>query len=171
MSTRATIAHGKNFHLFQDLGDHQHIYLELDTTNFEAGYGQVTVPIPVHVWEAIREFPGVRLDLAGLSDAQLRQRVEQGVDERIRAWRAAKGERSKNMLSFCGSMAYGPASDTRTKQLRHGLAYYRRERKWQREVKAAIKKLRWENSPEGRKKRAEEHNRRAARYRAKLKKR
>lgn len=170
MSTKATIAYGKNFHLFHDMGDRQHIYLELDTTNFHAGYGQVTVPIPVHVWEAIRECPGVHLDLADLSDAQLRQKVEKDVDERIREWRAAKGERDKTMLSFRGLIPYGSASETRTKQLRRGLAYYRQGRKWQREVKAAIKKLRWENSPEGRKKRAEDHNRRAARFRAKLKK-
>ena len=171
MSTRTTIAYGKNFHLFHDMGDRQHIYLELETTNFEAGYGQVTVPIPVHVWEAIREFPGVRLDLADLSDPQLRQKVEQAVDERIREWRATKGERNKSWVKFFGSVPYGAASDPRTQQLRKGLASHRQERKWQREVRAAIGKLRCENSPEGRRKRAEERNRRVARNRAKLKKR
>jgi hypothetical protein len=46
MSTRATIAYGKNFHRFREMMEQEHIYLELETTNFEAGYGQVTVPIP-----------------------------------------------------------------------------------------------------------------------------
>jgi hypothetical protein len=43
----------------------------------------------VHIREVIREFPAVELDLAGLSDAELRQKVEREVDERIQEWKQA----------------------------------------------------------------------------------
>lgn len=142
------------------------MYLELETNHFEAGYGRVMIPIPVHIWEVIREFPGVRLGLAEFSDAKLRVKVEKEVDERIQRWKEAKkrGEKISWVLSW--SRAYGEASNPRAKQIRKGLGYYRQQRKWEREVKAAIEKLRWENSPEGRRKRLEEHNRKAVRYQA-----
>ena len=161
MSTKATIACGRNFHLYEDMGDREQIYLQLDTTNFEAGYGQVIVPIPVHIWEVIREFSGVRLNLAELTDKELRQKVEQEVDERIAKWNEAKQQKAKSIWRWAGSLAFGDADEPRAKQVQAGLRYYRHERKWQREVKAAIEKLRWENSPEGRKHRMDEHNRKA----------
>jgi hypothetical protein len=159
MSTKATIAYGKNFHLFREMMEQEHIYLELETTNFEAGYGQVTVPIPVHIWEVIREFPGVQLDLADLSDAELRKRVEREVDERIEEWNQAQKRDPKSLLRWAGGLAFGAADEPRAKQLQKGLRYYRNQWKWQREVKAAIEKLRWENTPEGKRKRLDERNR------------
>lgn len=161
MSTKATIAYDKNFHLYEEMGDPNHIYFELETNNYEAGYGRVMIPIPVHIWEVIREFPGVRLELASLSDAQLREKVEKEVSERTQRWKEAKkrGEKISFVLSW--SPAYGEASNPRAKQIRKGLGHYRQQRKWEREVKAAIEKLRWENSKEGRKQRIDEHNRKA----------
>ena len=43
MSTKATLAYGKNFHFYHEVMDDDHVYLELDTTQFEAGYGRVMV--------------------------------------------------------------------------------------------------------------------------------
>jgi hypothetical protein len=166
MSTKATIAYGKDFHLYEEMGDQNHIYIELETNNYEARYGRVMLPIPVHIWEAIREFPGVRFELAGLSDAKLQQRVEREVDERIAKWREAKKRGEKSVWRWVGALAFGDADDSRAKQIKKGLAYYRQQRKWEREVKEAIAKLRWENSPEGRRKRNEEHDRKAARHQA-----
>ncbi len=166
MSAKATIAYDKNFHLYEESGDPNHIYLELETNNFEAGYGRVMVPIPVHIWEVIREFPGVRLDLADLTDAQIQEKVEKEVDERICEWKEAKKRGEKGIWRWVGGLQFGDADSPRAEQVRKGREWYRGQRKWEREVKAAIEKLRWENSPEGKRKRLEEHNRKAARYQA-----
>ena len=84
MSTKATIAHGPNFHLYHEVMDEDHVYLEVESTQFEAGYGRVMVPIPVHVWEVIRQHPGVDLQLADKTDAQLREHVEAALDDSLR---------------------------------------------------------------------------------------
>ena len=41
MSTKSTIAWGEDFHLYREVFDEDHVYLRLDTTHFEAGYGRV----------------------------------------------------------------------------------------------------------------------------------
>ena len=46
MSTKSTIAHGPGFHFYHEVLDEDHVYLELETTSFEAGYGRVMLPIP-----------------------------------------------------------------------------------------------------------------------------
>ena len=84
MSTKATIAYGANFHLYHEGFDEDHVYLELEGTQFEAAYNRVMVPIPVHVWEVIRQYPGVDLKYADKTDAELRQYVEQEVDDRLK---------------------------------------------------------------------------------------
>jgi hypothetical protein len=64
MSTKSTIAYGRNFHLYHEALDEDYVYLELEGTKFEASYNRVMVPIPVHVWEVIRRYPGIDLKYA-----------------------------------------------------------------------------------------------------------
>ena len=55
MSTKSTIAHGPGFHFYHEVLDEDHVYLELETTSFEAGYGRVMLPIPPSPTTASRE--------------------------------------------------------------------------------------------------------------------
>ena len=70
-----------------------HVYLRLETTHFEAGYGSVMIPIPIHVWETIRHLGGADLDLADQSDEELLVRVQTEVDERIAEYQKVVRER------------------------------------------------------------------------------
>ena len=54
MSTKSTFARGDTFHFYNEVFDDDHVYLEVRGTQFEAGYGRVMIPIPIHVWETIR---------------------------------------------------------------------------------------------------------------------
>jgi hypothetical protein len=76
MSTKATIAYDCNFHLYHEAFDEDYVYLGLEGAKFEASYNRVMVPIPVHVWEVIRPYPGIDLKYADKTDArnQLSQR-------------------------------------------------------------------------------------------------
>ncbi len=76
MSPKCTIVHGSNFDFYQEALDDDHVYLELDTTHFEAGYGRVRVPIPIHIWETIRHLGGAQLGLADKQDDELLATVE-----------------------------------------------------------------------------------------------
>jgi hypothetical protein len=144
MSTKSTIAHGPNFHFYHELGDDDHVYLRLEMTEFEAGYGRVMVPIPIHIWETIRPLGGARFDLIEQTDEDLFAIVERDVDERIAEYKEAfnKDQKLAVIISLSSSMPYGGADEPRDEQLKNGIEYYREERKRQREVHEAILKLR-----------------------------
>ena len=93
MSTKSTIAWGEDFHLYREIFDEDHVYLQLDTTHFEAGYGRVMIPIPLHFWETVRHLGGARLDLVDLLDEDLLAKVQKDVDERIAEYQKAALER------------------------------------------------------------------------------
>ncbi len=83
MSTKSTIAYGNNFHFYHEVCDDNHVYLELEGMEFEAGYGRVMVSIPIHIWEVIRHLGEARLDLVNHTDEDLLKMVEEDVDGRI----------------------------------------------------------------------------------------
>ena len=144
MSTKSTIAYGKNFHFYHEALDDDHVYLQIETTQFEAGYGRVMVPIPIHIWETIRHLGGARLDLVDKADEALQAMVEQEVDKRIAEYQEALRERpqSAGLFRIVGCLLYGGAETPREQQIERGMDYYRKERQRQREVQAAVLALR-----------------------------
>ena len=150
MSTKATIAHGPNFHFYHEAFDEDHVYLEVEGTQFEAGYNRVMVPIPVHIWEVIRHYPGVDLSFAEKTDEDLQQYVEQEVDERIKRYQEAN-ENAKGLVSLFGSLVYGTADEPREKQIGAGLTHFMRAREHQRQIKEAIAELEEQNRRKSRK--------------------
>lgn len=144
MSTKSTIAHGDNFHFYHEALDDDHVYLELKATQFEAGYGRVMIPIPIHIWETIRHLGGARLDLINHTDEDLLAMVEADVDKRIAEHEEAlrDGPDRATWVSLAGSFVYGGAEDPREEQIARGMEHYRHERQHQREIHAAIEKLR-----------------------------
>ncbi|MEA5452098.1 hypothetical protein VB780_26220 [Leptolyngbya sp. CCNP1308] len=140
MSTKATIAYGQTFHFYHEALDDNYVYLELEQVQFEASYNRVTVPIPVHIWEVIRQYPGIDLSWADKSDAEILDHVSQCVDERIRDYETAEPDK-KGWVSFFGGMVFGNADDPRNAQIEQGVAHYQRRRQHQQQVKAAIAEL------------------------------
>lgn len=56
MSTKCTLAHGKDFHLFEECFEEDAVYLELEKAEFEASNHSIRVRIPIDIWEIIRKF-------------------------------------------------------------------------------------------------------------------
>ena len=140
MSTRSTLAHGPNFHLYHDLIDRDHVCLEIEGTKVETDDGRTMVPIPMHVWEVIRRYQGIDLQLADKTDDELRRYVEQELDTRL-AWYGQLDERVKRMAAIAGSVTWGFADEPRGVQLTRGLEYFTHLRKHQRQVRQAIIEL------------------------------
>ena len=145
MSTKSTLAHGPNFHLYHEMLEEDYVYLEVAGTRFEAEYGRVMVPIPVHVWEVIRRYPGVDLQLADKTDEELRQHVEQMLDERLR-WHQEASEAAKPIAALSGALVFGSIDEPREAQLARGLEDYTRQREHQRQIQRAIAELERTNS-------------------------
>jgi hypothetical protein len=145
MSTKSTIAYGRNFHLYHEALDEDYVYLELEGTKFEASYNRVMVPIPVHVWEVIRRYPGVDLKYADKTDVEIRRYVEREVDERLKRYEEAD-KRSKGIVSLAGSLVFGTADQPRDRQIAAGVEYFTQVREHQRQIKQAIEELEQANA-------------------------
>ena len=149
MSTKSTIASGDNFHFYHEAFDDDHVYLRLDTSHFEAGYGSVMIQVPIHIWETIRHLAGVELDLVDKEDEDLLAMVESDVDQRLVKYQESLGRTpvGSEFVSLRGLLLYGSADTPRESQIRHGMEYFQRERQRQREVKARIAALRKDTPP------------------------
>ena len=144
MSTKSTIAYGNNFHFYHEAFDDDHVYLELEGMEFEAGQGRVMVSVPIHIWETIRPLGGARLELVNHTDEDLLAMVEADVDERIARYEELLRENPDRagLASLCGLFVYGGADDPREEQIKSGMEHHCRERERQRTTLAAIKELR-----------------------------
>ena len=140
MSTKATIAYGPNFHLYHEVLDEDYVYLELEGVQFEASYNRVMVPIPIHIWEVIRHYPGIDLAFAEKTDDEIHHYVEQKVDERLKEYRDAD-PRAKGLIALAGSLCYGTADAPREQQIEAGMAYFTQVREHQRQIARAIAEL------------------------------
>jgi hypothetical protein len=140
MSTKSTIAYGRNFHLYHEALDEDYVYLELEGRRFEASYNRVMVPIPVHVWEVIRRYPGIDFKYADKTDAEIRRYVEQEVDERLERYEKV-GQKSKGLVSLSGALVFGTADQPRDRQIAAGVEYFAKVREHQRQIRQAIEEL------------------------------
>ncbi|AFZ51357.1 hypothetical protein [Dactylococcopsis salina] len=141
MSTKATVAHGSNFHLYKEVCDENFIYLSLEGVSFEASYNRVMVPIPVHIWEVIRQYPGTDLSWSDHTDEEIESYVEQEVNKRIMAYQQAENDQHRGLIALSGSLVYGSADSPRQEQLEQGVAYFKRLREHQQQIKQAIELL------------------------------
>lgn len=140
MSTKSTIAYGPTFHLYHEALDDDYVYLELEQVQFEASYNRVMVPIPVHIWEVIRQYQGIDFSWAEKSDQDILDYVTQSVDDRIREYEETE-ENRRGLISFFGCLAFGTADEPRDEQIKKGVAFYQDLRTHQQQVKAAIEEL------------------------------
>jgi hypothetical protein len=138
MSTKGTIAFGDNFHFYREAGDNDRVYLELEGVQFSAGYNRVMVPIPVHVWEVIRQYQGIDLSAADMTDDEIRDRVGKEVDRRIAKWEES-GEGKVSIVS--ASFVYGGVDAPREEQIQNGMEYFLDRWRHDREIRDAIESL------------------------------
>jgi hypothetical protein len=150
MSTKCTLALGEAFHFYREALDDDNVYLQIESTEYEANHGGVTVQVPIHIWETIRHVGGPTLDLVDKSDEDLLAKTQADVDRRIDDLHKIMREHPAraSLALVAGSLIYGRADRPREQQIEKGFEYYRRERQRQRKVKVTIAELR-EMAPVG----------------------
>lgn len=144
MSTKSSLTHGDSFHLYRELKtDSEDVFLQLRDVEFEASQNQLTVRIPLHVWEHVRHFGGFTPQYHEMDDEALRQHVIDEVDMRIKEWE--ESGRSEFVAMFgCG--LFGLASDPRDQQIRIGFDALAKVRESERETLARIRALKEKHS-------------------------
>ena len=139
MSTKSSIACGPNFHFYREAFEQDAVYLELEQAFFEASPDKVTVAIPVVVWEVIRQYAGADLSWAAKTDEEIRQWVENEVEERIALSQTASANRA--FFGRVGNLAFGSVDDPRELQQERGLAYCFEIRQKQRQLITQVNEL------------------------------
>lgn len=140
MSTKSSLAHGPNFHLYAEMFDDNNVYLELENVHFEAAHNRVVVPIPVQVWEFIRRYPGISFEYADKSDEELRQYVKCEVDERLKRYRE-ENEKGKAIAALFGALMFGSIDKPREEQIVAGITYLSKRRHHQKQIQRDIAEL------------------------------
>lgn len=142
MSTKCSLAYGPDFHLYHDLMDEDEgVCLRMPMAHFEMNLGEVTLRIPIEVWEFIRHKGAADLSLANLSDEELQKKVEAEVDDRISEIKASSAD-SRPLLNLAGFLIYGNGEDSRELQIKRAIDYYTLERERQQEVQSKIEAFR-----------------------------
>lgn len=55
MSTKITMSHGKDYHLYQEVFDNSNLYLKVEGHEFHSSNGEVMVQIPIDAWRTMIE--------------------------------------------------------------------------------------------------------------------
>jgi hypothetical protein len=140
MSTKSSIVHGPNFHLYAEVFEDADVYLELEGVQFEASARGIKVAIPVAVWEVIRQHTPVDLSFADKTDDDIRRMVESEVEERCRDFVEGDG-RKRKILMLSGTPIYGRPDEPPKNQIANGLDYYMQLRACQAKLKKDIADL------------------------------
>ena len=146
MSTKSSIAHGTGFHLYNEVFDDEHVFLQLDKADFEATPDSVRVKLPLHVWEYIRSFPGGDLSDAELSDEQIHEEAIQAVDSRLTEAAQAKRGEIRNLTWIASDLVMGGIDLPRDQQIANYVAHRQRQRAQQQEVLARVEALKTQQS-------------------------
>lgn len=142
MSTKCSIAHGPDFHLYSESFDDEHVFLRLDNVEFEATRDGMTVKIPLHIWEFLRSFPGANLSDASKTDADIKREAIEAVTDRLATVYAAKTSPAQGLIALVDDLVMGAIDLPREKQVANYVEYHRQQRSRLQEVLARVVDLR-----------------------------
>lgn len=135
MSTKSSIAHGPDFHLYREAFDEENVHLSMDGVEFKAEANRVMVSIPIHIWEVIRRYGSADLSLIDKDDNDILVMVEKVVDGRI----SDNGDNS--LVRIGGSLIYGDRGDPREDQIKAGILHFKVKREGQLKIHRLVEDL------------------------------
>ena len=119
MSTRSTLWHNDDFHLYREGFDEDNVYLEIRSPYLE----ELIVKIPLAAWKEMRKQSIQPAEsYLDLTEAELRAEAERQVDEH-RARLASLPESPIRKLS--GILLFGPPEAGREEMIQSFLEHYR----------------------------------------------
>lgn len=126
MSTKITLSHDTEVHLYQEVADESTLYLKVEKPG-------VSLKIELDVSHALaiaKAFDWSRAtEMAAVSDEEIDLHVREHVSARLNA---------KGISALAGMLVYGNAEDPEREQIERGLAFYREQRD---RIKAALSRV------------------------------
>ena len=139
MSTKNTLAHGRSFHLYGDFFDRDAVWLGLCGADFDANRQNITLRIPLEIWEVIRRQTPVVFDLANKSDEEITQMARARVEDHIREFKKAKGPRRK----LLAAQGWGAVRAVQVCRVKRAMIL---EKAWQQDLQCRIARIQTEGS-------------------------
>jgi len=137
LSTKSSIVYGKNFHLYDECMEDAHIYLTLKNIGFEATNTEVTVAIPIVLWEHLRSYSSTNFDISKTdwTDEQIKEESKKAVKDRL------KINPENGFARWFGAMIFGDFNLPPEEQVENAVRYWTEERKRQQLLKAELESL------------------------------
>lgn len=142
MSTRKSIKSSRhpriNFHLYEEAGDYENVYLELDANCIEkTGDGAVVVRLRLDIWESIKHHNALKnLEKYELTDQEIKLHVTNEVETRIESY--ANGSK---FAAFIGAAVYGDINDPKEIQIERGVNSMKKMRQILWDMKENLKEM------------------------------
>jgi hypothetical protein len=133
VSTRTTLWHNEDFHLYQEGFDEENVYLEIRSRYFES----LIFKLPLMAWKEMRQHTIQPMErYLDFSDEELRAEAEREVDEHRRE---LAGQPDSPFKGFLGSFTFGPKDSSREEMIEHFLnRYWPESRREARDVQRAM---------------------------------
>ena len=138
MSTKSTLLSFDSVHLYTEAFDDKNVYLEMDNIKFNASNNQITLEIPIEIWEVIRQKEAIYHYCHDWTDDYIKDYVENEVSKRIN---------EKGILRIFGMFIYGDADDCKEEQIKIGIDYYTKKRTEENALINKIAALKIEANP------------------------
>jgi hypothetical protein len=122
VSTKLTLAHGKNFRIYDEPFEEGVIYLELQHCEFEANHEGINIRIPLDVVLVMQQLEFVKLYWVGKTDQEIREWVEGAIDVRLHEFASHASDQTRRL--FATSLALGAIEDPREVQVTTGIQFY-----------------------------------------------
>jgi hypothetical protein len=123
--------------------DDVHLELRGDFVEYEAHPREITIRIPIHIWEHVRHYGGFSPRYHLMDDTALLEHVTQKVDDRIKAWEESN---RSGLMAFAGSLVYGSTDEPREDQIKHGFENLSIRRAEERAIVERIRTLNEEHA-------------------------
>lgn len=140
MSTKSSLVHGDDFYLYSEAFEEDAVYLSISKTDFEVISGEVTIRIPLSIWEVIREKTIADFSLIDKSDDEIVIDVTAHVKKRIADFLNVS-EARRSIRHLFGLMQYGPVDAPEAEQIARGVDYEKNRRENQRALLQEIIRL------------------------------
>jgi hypothetical protein len=120
--TGLTLAHGKNFRIYDEIFEEGAIHLELQHCEFESTHEGITLRIPLDVVLVMQKLELVKLYWIGKTDQEIRAWVEGAVEVRLHDFATHASDQNRGLLATSSSL--GCIDDSREVQVATGIQYY-----------------------------------------------
>lgn len=133
MTNKTVLVSGSGYKAYVKCFDEENIHLQFDNFGIIRDNNQITLSIPIQVWENLKKAdPKQYLELANMTDEDIRKKAIEEVDSRIRELSLfGKEDNMAKLIKMENYLVYGDPTDTKENQIKKGVSFLMEQRERQ----------------------------------------